>query len=70
MREGDLVKFTKYARFQLEHASKLCGIVTKVIGAPQAIVYVAWADRRRPMPVNVRWLEKINEKTVSADIKQ
>ena len=63
MKIGDLVKITQYGLSQLNLASKLPGLVVSVpnkmrLGAV-AIVYVSWPDRRKPQPMNVKWLEII-----------
>jgi hypothetical protein len=60
---GDLVKVTKYGLSQLVHASKMPGLVVSLpnkmrLGAV-TIVSVSWPDRRKPQPMNVRWLEII-----------
>ena len=65
MKVGDLVKVTKHGLRELQHASQLVGLVIKApekmrLGNVQ-VVYVSWSDRQKPSPINVRWLEVVNE---------
>ncbi len=63
MKVGDLVKITKYGLSQLEFACELPGLVVsvpkKIVLGRDIIVYVAWPQRRKPQPINARWLETI-----------
>jgi hypothetical protein len=65
MKVGDLVKITQHGLSQLDLVSKLPGLVVSVpekmrLGMA-TIVYVSWPDRGKPQPMNVLWLEVVNE---------
>ena len=62
MKLGDLVKISKSGRWNLPNASQYIGIVVEAEKPPIGrieIVYVSWPDKRKPMPISVRWLRKV-----------
>ena len=63
MKLGDLVKVTKSGLRQLDYVSQLPGIIVEVCVHKRRrpeLVYVSWADRTKPLPMNVRWLEVLD----------
>lgn len=61
MKVGDLVKLTSYARWTLQNVSRQIGIIVELRDHRRGgIVYVSWADRPKPTPISVRWLEEVS----------
>jgi hypothetical protein len=58
----DLVRINKYGRRSLNWADRGIGIIVEVryplssSSKDEGIVYVQWADGRKPTPINTRWL--------------